>query len=86
MGAQESPEGIQRFLDSVMGTSGMANIAGFADNANHFLEIPSRHLVWRRATANWVAKLVVEGRIKFGDGVTMMHHLAYDSVKSTYRI
>jgi glucuronate isomerase len=82
----ESPEGIRSFLDSVVGSCGIINLAGYSDNSHHFLQIPSRHKIWRKVISDWVAKLVVEGRIEETDAFEMARQLAYTSVKETYRM
>ncbi len=52
-----------RYFDQVMETAGLYNTVGFIDDTRAFLSIPARHDVWRRASANWLASLVVRGLI-----------------------
>ncbi len=55
----DSLNGIARYLDAVVETAGIANLAGFNDDARALCSIPARHDLWRRATSNWLAGLVV---------------------------
>ncbi|QDZ20072.1 uronate isomerase [Chloropicon primus] len=82
----ENPEGIRGFLDSVVGLCGISNLAGYIDNAHHFLQIPSRHKIWRKVVSDWVAKLVLEGRIQEKDAFDLAKQLAYTAVKRTYNV
>lgn len=82
----ENPEGIKSFLDSVVGLCGIHNLAGYVDNANHFLQIPSRHKIWRKVVSDWVARLVLEGRVQEKDAYEMAKQLAYTAVKTTYNL
>ena len=82
----ENPEGIRLFLDSVMGASGIINLAGYSDNSHHFLQISSRHKIWRKVVSDWVAKLVVEGRIREKEAFELARQLAYTTAKTTYRL
>jgi glucuronate isomerase len=43
----------------VMETAGIYNTVGFNDDTRAFPSIPARHDVWRRASVNWLAGLVV---------------------------
>ena len=51
-----------------METAGLYNTAGFNDDTRSFPSIPARHDLWRRASANWVAGLVVRHRPSTGAG------------------
>lgn len=82
----DSWNGIKRYFDSVMETAGLYNTAGFNDDTRAFLSIPVRHDVWRRASANWLAGLLVRRMIDEGDAGTMMTDLAYGLAKSTYHL
>lgn len=59
----DSVLGIRRYLDAVIETAGFQNTAGFNDDTRAFLSIPARHNLWRRVTCDWLAGLVVEGRL-----------------------
>jgi len=80
----ESPEGVQRFLGSVVPGSGIMNLGGYVDNSHHLLEVPTKHKVWRKLVADWIAKLVVEGQVKEQDAYSMSKQLSYLVPKMTY--
>lgn len=82
----DSVNGIARYLDQVVETAGIGNLAGFADDTRSFPSIPARHDLWRRTTADWLAGLVVRGSVDEADAVGMAHDLAYGLVKRTYRL
>lgn len=82
----ENPEGIRSFLDSVVGSCGIVNLAGYIDNSHHYLQIPGRHKIWRKVVSDWVAKLVLEGRVQEKDAFEMARQLAYTAVKTTYKV
>jgi glucuronate isomerase len=59
----DSPNGMRRYFDRVIETAGFYNLAGFNDDTRVFTSIPSRHDVWRRVSCDWLAGLVVRGRM-----------------------
>lgn len=78
--------GIIRFLDAVVETAGLYNLAGFNDDTRAYPSIPTRHDVWRRACADWLAGQLVRGFIDDEDAHAMMRALVYDLAKDTYRL
>lgn len=78
--------GIIRFLDAVVETAGLYNLAGFNDDTRAYPSIPTRHDVWRRACADWLAGQLVRGFIDDEDAQSMMRALVYDLAKDTYRL
>ncbi len=80
----DSVNGMRRYFDRIMETAGIYNTAGFNDDTRAFPSIPARHDVWRRASANWVAGLIVRGLIDIQDGVEMIYALAYGLAKKAY--
>jgi glucuronate isomerase len=82
----DSLNGIQRYFDRVMETAGAHNTAGFNDDTRAFPSIPARHDVWRRASANWVAGLVVRGVVDEQDAQEMILDLAYRLAKRAYKL
>ncbi|MEA3334881.1 MAG: glucuronate isomerase [Chloroflexota bacterium] len=82
----DSVNGMNRFFDQVMETAGLYNTAGFNDDTRAFPSIPVRHDVWRRASANWVAGLVVRGMVDELDAQRMVYDLAYGLAKRAYRL
>lgn len=82
----DSLNGMAHYFDQVMETAGIYNTAGFNDDTRAFASIPARHDVWRRASANWAAGLVVRGIIDMGDAEEMTSALAYDLAKKAYKL
>ena len=82
----DSLHGMRRYFDQVMETAGIYNTAGFNDDTRAYPSIPARHDVWRRASADWVASLVVRGMIDDDDAQAMMRALAYDLAKQAYKL
>lgn len=82
----DSLNGMRRYFDLVMETAGPANTTGFNDDTRAFPSIPSRHDLWRRAAANWVAGLLAQHLIDEADAVSMMQDLSYRLAKEAYRL
>ena len=78
--------GMTRFLDAVVETAGIYNLAGFNDDTRAYPSIPTRHDAWRRVCADWLARQVIRGFIDDEDAYAMLRALAYDLAKSTYRL
>jgi glucuronate isomerase len=82
----DSPNGMARYLNSVMETAGIYNTAGFNDDTRAFLSIPVRHEVWRRVCADWLAGLVLFGRVDRDEAEAMASDLAYGLAMKAYRL
>lgn len=82
----DSLNGIARYFDQVMETAGIYNTAGFNDDTRAFCSIPARHDVWRRASANWLAGLVVRHIINIDDAREMIRELAVGLAKRAYKL
>jgi glucuronate isomerase len=78
--------GMHRFLDDVVETAGIYNTAGFNDDTRAYPSIPTRHDVWRRVCADWLARQVVRGFIDNEDASEMIRAMAYDLAKQTYKL
>ncbi len=78
--------GMTRYLDAVVETAGIYNLAGFNDDTRAYPSIPTRHDVWRRVCADWLAGQLVRGFIDEEDAQGMMRALAYDLAKNTYKL
>jgi glucuronate isomerase len=83
---QDSLNGMARYFDQVMETAGLYNTAGFNDDTRAFVSIPARHDVWRRASANWLAGLVVRGLIDMGHAAQMAPDMANGLARRTYKL
>lgn len=82
----DSVKGMERYLDAVVETAGIYNLAGFNDDTRAFASIPARHDLWRRVTCNWLAGEVARGLIDLDDAQEMAHTLAYDLAKTAYKL
>ncbi len=82
----DSFNGIRRFFDAVVETAGIYNTAGFNDDTRAYPSIPARHDLWRRASADWLAGLVVRGMVDEEDAHEMAQDIAYRLAKQTYRL
>jgi glucuronate isomerase len=82
----DSLNGMARYFDQVMETAGLYNTSGFNDDTRAFCSIPARHDLWRRASANWVAGLVVRHLIDMDDAQVMMQELAIGLARRTYKL
>ena len=82
----DSLNGLARYFDQVMETTGLYNTAGFNDDTRAFVSIPARHDVWRRASANWLAGLVVRGLIDMADAAEMAPDMANGLARRTYKL
>jgi len=82
----DSLEGMRRYFEGVMETAGLYNTAGFNDDTRAYPSIPARHDLWRRASANWLASLVVRGIVALPDAEEMAEDMAYRLAKRAYRL
>jgi glucuronate isomerase len=82
----DSMNGIVRYFDQVMETAGLYNTAGFNDDTRAFASIPARHDVWRRASANWLAGLVVRALIDETDAAEMAPDMANGLARRSYNL
>ncbi|HLF00415.1 MAG TPA: glucuronate isomerase, partial [Anaerolineales bacterium] len=82
----DSLNGMAHYFDTVIETAGLYNTVGFNDDTRAFCSIPARHDVWRRASASWLAGLVVRDIVDLTDAEEMSHALAYGLAKHTYKL
>ena len=82
----DSLKGMRVFFDEVVETAGIYNTAGFNDDTRAYPSIPTRHDVWRRASADWLAGLVVRHIIDEEDAMEMIESLSYSLAKDTYKL
>ena len=82
----DSPEGMRRFRELTTETAGFYNTVGFNDDTRAFMSIPARHDVARRMDAAYLARLVVEHRIRESEAFELIGQLTYDLVKSAYKL
>jgi glucuronate isomerase len=72
----DSLNGMQRFFTQVVETAGIYNTVGFNDDTRAYLSIPARHDLWRRASTDWLAGLVVRKIVDMEDAEEMSQELA----------
>lgn len=65
-----------RYFDQVMETAGLYNTASTTTTRAPSASIPARHDVWRHASANWLAGLVVRGLIDQAEVAEMAPDMA----------
>jgi glucuronate isomerase len=82
----DSLNGIARYFDQVVETAGIYNTVGFNDDTRAFCSIPSRHDVWRRASADWLAGLVLRHIVDMSEAHAMMQDLAVSLARRAYRL
>ncbi|HLJ36321.1 MAG TPA: glucuronate isomerase [Ktedonobacteraceae bacterium] len=82
----DSPNGMAHYFDQVMETAGLYNTVGFNDDTRAFCSIPTRHDLWRRASANWLAGLVVRDIIDLNDACDMIQEMAHGLAKAAYKL
>jgi len=82
----DSPNGIRRYFENIVETAGLGNTAGFNDDTRAFCSIPSRHDVWRRVSADWVAELVARKIVSKASAREMMADLAGNLARRTYQL
>ncbi len=82
----DSVNGMRRYLDEVVETAGLYNLAGFNDDTRAFCSIPARHDVWRRVTCDWLAGLVQRGLVDLDDAHEMALACAGGLAKTAYRL
>lgn len=82
----DSPNGLRRNFDQVMETAGLYNTAGFNDDTRAFCSIPARHDVWRRVSCDWLAGLVLQGRLEETEAAEMAADMAVGLARRAYRL
>jgi glucuronate isomerase len=82
----DSVLGMERYLDAVVETAGVYNLAGFNDDTRAYPSIRARHDVWRRVACNWLAGRVARGLVDADVAPTLARALAYDQARTTYRL
>jgi glucuronate isomerase len=82
----DSPAGIDRFLDRVVETAGIANLAGFVDDARALTALPARHDLWRRRTCGWLARKADAGFVAEEDAYRIAYELAVGLVRRAYNL
>jgi glucuronate isomerase len=82
----DSMEGMRRFRERTTETASIHKTAGFNDDTRAFCSIPARHDLARRMDANYLGGLVARHVIDESDARRMARALAYELVKTAYRL
>ncbi len=82
----DSVKGMEWYLDAVVETAGIYNLAGFNDDTRAFVSIPARHDVWRRVTCDWLAAEVIKGILDEEDAIGVAQDLSYNLARRSYRL
>ncbi len=82
----DSVHGMERYLDTVLETAGVRNLAGFNDDTRAFASIPARHDLWRRVSCNWLVKQQFRGLIDDDDALEMALDFAQRLALNAYRL
>jgi glucuronate isomerase len=82
----DSLNGMRRYFDQVIETAGLYNMVGFNDDTRAFCSIPARHDLWRRASCNWLAGLVVRHIISETEAYEMAVDCATGLAKRAYHL
>jgi glucuronate isomerase len=82
----DSPEGMMRFREQVTETAGFYNTVGFNDDTRAFLSIPARHDVARRIDCAFLARLVMEHRLREDEAYEVARDLTYTLAKKAYKL
>jgi glucuronate isomerase len=82
----DSVSGMERYLEAVVETAGVYNLAGFNDDTRAFASIAARHEVWRRVISNWLAGKVTRGLLEEDEAFALARQLAYECPKRAYRL
>lgn len=81
----DSLNGMRRYFDRVIETTGLYNTVGFNDDTRAFPSIPVRHDLWRRAVSNWLAGLMVRSVVDLDNAQAMAWEMSYGLAKRAYR-
>lgn len=82
----DSPNGIRRYLDSVVETAGFSNLAGFNDDTRNIATVGARHELWRRCVSGWLADQVAASLFSELEANTIAKQLAFDLAVETYKL
>jgi glucuronate isomerase len=82
----DSPEGMMRFREQATETAGFYNTVGFNDDTRAFLSIPARHDMARRTDCSFLARLVIEHRLREDEAYEVARDLTYALVKKAYKL
>src|SRR5690625_3408512 len=82
----DSPRGIRRYLDAVVETAGIENLAGFNHDTRNIATVRARHELWRESVAAWVADSVADGLISESYAIDAARRLTFELAIEAYRL
>lgn len=82
----DSVNGMLRYLDQVVETAGIYNLAGFNDDTRAFCSIPARHDVWRRTCSRWLSGQVLNHVFSEEAAVRLLQELVVGRVREAYKL
>lgn len=82
----DAPDAIARFRSATTDTAGFSRGSGFIDDTRAFLSIPARHDTARRADAAFLARLVVEGRLRIADAERIADDIVGPQPKRVFKL
>jgi len=77
---------IQNHFEVSLEAIGLYKSAGLTVPHSSFLLLPFQHDIWRRSSADWLARLVCHGLLDLESAYEMIYALAYGLTKSAYRL
>jgi glucuronate isomerase len=81
----DSPESMRRFFETATETAGFYNMSGFVDDTRAYCSIPARHDLYRRMSAGYLSRLVIEHRLGEDEAIETAIDLAYHLPKLAYQ-
>jgi glucuronate isomerase len=82
----DAPDAGLRFRSAVTETAGFYRHSGFIDDTRAFLSIPARHDMSRRLDAAFLARLVVEGRVRPAAAARIIHDLTDAMPRTVFKL
>jgi glucuronate isomerase len=82
----DAPDAGLRFRAAVTETAGFYRHSGFIDDTRAFLSIPARHDMSRRLDAAFLARLVVEGRVRPAAATRIIHDLTDTMPRKVFKL
>lgn len=82
----DAPDAGLRFRAAVTETAGFYRQSGFIDDTRAFLSIPARHDMSRRLDASFLARLVVEGRVRPAAAGRIIHDLTDTMPREVFKL
>lgn len=82
----DAPDAGLRFREAVTETAGFYRGSGFIDDTRAFLSIPARHDMSRRLDAAFLARLIVEGRVRERAAHRIIHDITDTLPREVFKL